>query len=651
MSKTLSWWTAKASKGEMYNTVGSAIAGNIYVLENDVNVFDDVRDGKYGLMVSVDGARQRNKVDDYFKKNSNAAAGKVILEDGKNNVGETGNGVLTELYMDDDGNVTIAMINTYLVKANSDYNTVNERVSIDAVDLNTETNKNLDVSFLPTYIEQEDFDVSGVKEGDYLLVTVSFGDEWGKKGSNNCTLESVTPATVQTGAVTEYTEKSDVTVGGTKYSYNKVGAGPEKEESFTINSDATLILDSYGYIMCVDEAFTSNSFVYVNNFGDEGTFGNDPVADAYFTDGTAKTIHLSKVTVSTKTGTNINTETYSKSKIYDLACDTTPPTIPTGWYTFTGSGNSLYTLKTPELTRYDKTQTESIGFTAGDDIIKNGSVTFMKGSSLSPTAKSLKANDKTIFVVKDDKGDVRTYTGIANAPDVKFGATQGPTASVKISWLQKNNSSYASFVFVNAFNTNAKVNDVGGTVDYMFVLKSTENITHVDGLTYKKFKVVIDGKEEERWVADDGDPVEAGKLYKSIREDSHGRISGVTEIDEDGSRQWHHNINGGEVKRDGNALTIVYSVAPDAEINLLANSKSNINLVLAKDSGNAAHKEYADGDDYVLYQNVSASFVSGILGDYENLSGAVYLVRADDNSEVIDTLWIYVNKSTDPDNG
>ncbi len=73
---------------------------------------------------------------------------------------------------------------------------------------------------------------------------------------------------------------------------------------------------------------------------------------------------------------------------------------------------------------------------------------------------------------------------------------------------------------------------------------------------------------------------------------------------------------------------------------MIANSKSDINLVIG--SG-ADELLYDTGASYETHLGVSASFVNSFLSGYK-LEGKVFLVVDDDDSDVIDTLWIYVSK-------
>ena len=698
-SQLIQSWTAKAPKGEMHSAIGGSIVDNLGVKNG--YTFKAYVDGTMGGTLSDYKVSQDARAD-YFVKNSTAAAGKPISSYKDSNIGKSGNGVLTELYMNDDDDVRVVMINTYLVQATADYNTVNQRVNIEAKPI--DDNNTVPTNFLPTYISNDDFDVTGVKDGDYLLLTVSFNNEWGV-GGNNCSIESVTPATIQTGTVTEYTENDDVTVGGTKYSYNRILGENEKGEEFAIDSDATLVLDTYGYIMYVDEAVTSSNFVYIDNYGSTSGLSTNPRADAYFTDGTNNEIGISKVDgVKDKSAIINKYRAKAESDNEKDSGDEKGYNFVKGenhafarWYTFTGSSGGQYTLTTPNTNRYDDQHFVLTKAGQTGDLIKNGSVKFLSGISgldeyvvikdadksdsdkpykavsadtndTKATAKTVKANDKTIFVIKDQNDDVTSYTGIANVPDVAIGDKH--TGHAKVSWICKKGSEYASYVFVDASLEDMEVDEVSTTADYMFVLKATNNRTHVNGLDYFKYTVVIDGKEEERWVSEtifDGKKSDAGTLWYNVKEDSNGRIKDAKQVG-NGSKTTHLyanlEVSGSYIEQDGNTLTISalkdaeYKVGNDTKTkgngDLIANSKSEINLVIGPKADGDLW--YDTGADYETHMGVSASFVGSFLNDYKengskvnDLQGRVYVILDDDadKTELIKTMWLYIGEAVD----
>ena len=185
-------------------------------------------------------------------------------------------------------------------------------------------------------------------------------------------------------------------------------------------------------------------------------------------------------------------------------------------------------------------------------------------------------------------------------------------------------------------------------------MKSSGNRTHVDGLTYYKYRVVIDGKEEERWVSSNllgTSDADKGVLFYDVKEDKDGRIKDGKKVGTKSNlRQFSKDVTNAEITQSGNSLyiealaTADYALGSDTTLhadksNLIANSKSNINLVIGSKADDLL---YDGGADYETHMGVSASFVSSFLSGYE-ISGKIFLVVDDDNSDVIDTMWIYVD--------
>lgn len=91
--------------------------------------------GKYNFELYVDGKKVANpNPDNYFVKNSSSATGTTYAD------GLSGNGVLTEVYMDNDNNVKIVVVYTYLVQATADYNSIKGILSVEYKDVNAADN-------------------------------------------------------------------------------------------------------------------------------------------------------------------------------------------------------------------------------------------------------------------------------------------------------------------------------------------------------------------------------------------------------------------------------------------------------------------------------------------------------------------------------
>ena len=776
-------WTAKAPKSEMYDAIGGSVFDELgdgrVIQEYDYGYYtgEDIENDRYysrnrALTVRVDGQQLENHdkdsfKDEFFAKNSSKAAGTSVYKKGTkqfdSGIGKTGNGVLTEVYKNNKGDVWVAIINTYLVQATADFNSTLNRVNIEAMPI--DVMNEVPVGWLPTYISGDDFDVSGVKDGDYLLLTVSVPAKLKDKQASNhegtnsdTTIQSVTPATLQTAAVTEYTERSSVTMGGTKYSYNQILGTDEKDETFAINSEATLVLDTYGYIMYVTDALSSSNFVYIDNYAEESHLRRSFIADAYFADGTNREVKVGKID-GVKIGDNDAHEIdkYRARYLWNQesnhqAAEQEGDRILNGqryahWYTFTGSGDGEYTLRTPSSNRYDApqsalTKSATTGRTKEVTLVKNNTVRFMsdaatqgyldmyklgkdtygsaKLSDLDSNAivtdpddstkkitqselsyrtnKSLatekndtevyneingvRGNANTIFVVKNDKGDVNSYTGIANVPTIKISTKDVGVA--KVSWINRRNSDYASYVFIDVSDNNSvTVEDDANVAGYMFTLKDTNDRTYADGdLDYLKYTVWINGKEEERWISatlvDRGDE---GILFRNIKEDSRGRITsgtpvgGKLDVDQDGSKRFRTKVDWADnsydvratIRQKDDALSILthkdrnhtkplapnssYKVHEDADAfvnDFYYNSSSNINVVIENTSDKMDDLFKIKGEDYIVHDGVTANFVNGLLGNYR-LDASIFLVVTEDDGDVIDTLWIYVTDAVDKD--
>lgn len=416
--------------------------------------------------------------DNYFVKNSSSATGTTYAD------GLSGNGVLTEVYMDNDNNVKIVVVYTYLVQATADYNSIKGILSVEYKDVNAADNND---PTLPVTIENDDVNVEGFKADDYILVTYSRSAR---------EVKSAVRAEIVTGEVSEYTEDDYVIVGGTKYSYSKVvGDGADESKTqYTIKEKATVVLDQYGYIIYVDDALASSSYVFIKETAQANGVGNRVAADAYFTDGTNETIIIKKVAGSTSTSNKLAAQG--------------------NWYTFSKDSSGEYTLNNLKNT---VTQVSGyVDYTAvtpavGKDVIKNDKINFMPNaagtytvSGASKNVNAVKGNSSTVFVVLEADGTVTTATGIKNAPSVTTGTATvaSPNHNAEITATVKNNGAYAEYVFVDLSNDSAATVDGSeNAADYMLLLKYTGNkTTDSENNTYYKYKVLFDGQETEKYI-------------------------------------------------------------------------------------------------------------------------------------------------------
>ena len=115
------------------------------------------------------------------------------------------------------------------------------------------------------------------------------------------------PTTVE-GVVTEATESGYVIANGVKYEYSKTagdnGSATEtlgytqmNDAKYALGSNYKLFMDPNGYVLGVDGVKAKvdlSKYLFLN---DETTDGFDRIAQVIFTDGTKKSVVVSKYTV------------------------------------------------------------------------------------------------------------------------------------------------------------------------------------------------------------------------------------------------------------------------------------------------------------------------------------------------------------------
>ena len=249
-----------------------------------------------------------------------------ISRNNKDDVSETGNGALTQVFVDTDNKaVTVTVINTYLADAEDDYNEKKEEVSFEVHGLG----KILDVS-------AEDFAIEDVAEGDFVLVTYSYeSDE----------IESISDVEILSGVtITRFTsndtgndkgtEVSSVTADGTKYdasntltyeadTLNNYTNGNLKDKTYNI------YLDQYGYAIGVEEVEAVNNYLFLTGING----GKDYLATANFD---ANVIFLD--------GTSEVIKVKNNAAIRKAIEDASSQALVNTWFKFTKNSSDVYTL-------------------------------------------------------------------------------------------------------------------------------------------------------------------------------------------------------------------------------------------------------------------------------------------------------------------
>ena len=220
-------YTASVEKQDLYDLIGS-------------EVYNDLKNNKADFSVYVDGNLQKDaKLSDYIVKNSSTDADKDNIK----------KGATTEVFVDDDNNVVITVINTYVAQVDGDYDKDDKELDL----------KPLDGTKLPAVknmtLSADDFDyLNAYSDEDYVLVTVA-GDE----------VKTIEKAETVTGTVNAYTAKKSITVDNTKYEYSMNYTKAVTDEKFApeLGEEWIVVLDANGYAVYADGVEASDNYVYV----------------------------------------------------------------------------------------------------------------------------------------------------------------------------------------------------------------------------------------------------------------------------------------------------------------------------------------------------------------------------------------------------
>ncbi len=324
-------------------------------------------------------------------------ANATVIEDGKTldktfqvkkgytNASIGGNGVMIEAYVDEDENVTLIKINTYLAQvANVDKGTVK-------VDFIYGTDfANIDKEF-DTAVEYE--------EDDYVLVTVANGE-----------IQSMVAAESKTGKVTAYAD-GYVKMGDEKLNKTQV----LKDNDTTANNDfyaidydseMKVVLDQYGYVIAVvveEEADTAYSYVLVTDSeGRKNSLlsGKAAVVEVMYLDGKTEVLPLETKKENDQTKFKLN------GSWVVITNDNQPLPGVGGWYRYTMTKDGEIVLKA--LKDEKAVGGTNVTFTA------NGKQKLQALSGLSGySVDSFILNSKTVLHVVDEDSN-KTYTGYKN---------------------------------------------------------------------------------------------------------------------------------------------------------------------------------------------------------------------------------------------
>ena len=391
----------------------------------------------------------------------------------------TDNGALTQVFVDNEKEyIVITTINTYLAKAEADYNEKRDELSLNVYsDLKVEST--VKAADIPA--------VADVKEGDIILVNVA---ETSKNDYEVITIGE--PEVITDTKLTKYSAQNYLVADGTQYDYAMMGKLAVNTSRFgekaldTFNNSAldntyNIYLDPYGYVIGTEKVSGELKYVFMTGYDRPMTHLGVKTAEAaaIFLDGTMQKIEVNV----TKTNDAIAA---SKDAAYAQLSSTASNTSMSRynkWFTYTTDKDGIYTLTPVESWINVPNATDR-------DVINSSSVVLRNGD------KRAWGNDDSVYITVGTSGNDYTlniideveavYTGVQNV-DIKL-APAG----------QFNNVVFACYdddgYVIGAVVLGEDVNDTKNFAYGIDKDAMSEYVKDDDGYYYWDFEAVVDGE-------------------------------------------------------------------------------------------------------------------------------------------------------------
>lgn len=411
-------WTAKVTNKALYDAAGSDAYDNYKwtVYRNGAELASDTIDSNGNNHV---GRAYAFTID----KSTKTSSERVLT---------SGEGVLTQVFVDSDKKTAVlSLIDTgvaKVTKVTEDSAKGNYEVTVSFKTKVTKAVKDKQDETKLTFSEltpdtKFTTDVKLAKD-DVVVYTAS--EQSGE-------IETMAKAKTVAGKVTGQKDGDYTTIDGTSYTYNFAYTGDSKSTDFdkyigsgvynledsakngnpSVDKDATLYLDAYGYMVAFEgKTSTAEDYLFIKSL--DTSFGTDVSAKVVFFDGTQKTVDLDQITLADGTTTDVY---YNHP---DAKTDTTKKdnvAVETVYKYTEGSSYDLEAVKASDVK----------AATAAKISNKNPSIT--------GTGDNIVTDSQTVFVdVKNNK----TWTGYKNV-------SNKTNASVKAVY---NSDNVAEIVFI-----------------------------------------------------------------------------------------------------------------------------------------------------------------------------------------------------------
>ena len=545
------------------------------------------------------------KIDEYYidgKEITPAVGHTTISKSDKKEFGA--NGVLTQVWYDDDNNtVIVTEINTYVGTVNAI-----TKATSSADRFVTVASKDTFVS-LNTKFETGDFAIDDL---------VSFTAAW---NASTRLYEIQAVKTLEkslTGTLTQYTGKtytsskwdgqSNFSVDGTKYKYSAnayIDSSNNAMNDFSVGkSDLNVYLDAYGYALYVEGVETEINYAVVIGIGNVNPYGSETNgATLLLPDGTKKEVK------------------YDVDKSRGLTTDNKADEPKGDLVTYTVDSNDVYTL-----TLADGTKFGNIGSTATTGKY-NDSVNFLgktgstanfkfengKSSVVINGTSPAYTTDKTLFFVAMLDGakvdSYSVYTGFENMPNTD------PEEGIK-AVAYDTNSKYTSQIDAIYM----VVDSLGGISDvdtYLIKVKNASVMTEkINGVvvSYYELPAIVDGEVTTARIQ--------GTTFDAIAKDVNGGVA-ISNADSEG-------------------VYAIKNISKDAKTEIITNASTATGILTG--TGTQADRRSVLGigttkasASYYAYTKDTTVFY--VASDYKSVSASqITSVGTDANDEVYFTI-------------
>ena len=532
-------YTTKVTGRDLYNLLGSSVIDS------------------YDFNIAIDGETDEDVLDGYYFTEGN------LVRSNTNGVGGTGDGVLTEVYVDViDKEVTIAIINTYLA-ITDDYDEDDDEIALEIYAIEDKGNdtyvKTMGETETNVEITGEDFDIADYVDGDIVLVTVADGEV--QTVADPEIMDGVTITTFRTDEDEDVASGVDYVISdGTQYDaayilqYDETVLDQYTDGDSTINlKDITynLILDPYGNLIGLEQNEDPNQYLFVTGFEKNDSYlgARTASANVIFTDGTMATVD-----VNVRDSEDADGDAFGNDAVVNT------------WCTYTVNSSDVYTLHevanddadddAGQSHYYDKeSDTEffaeindtHVSLPGKDENNKGFSRVYGNDDSvyINVEVTGLTVDNEKFIIIDDvdtvttgiENTDLQVYTNSEVKKDTKYTEAVDGRISSGVYTLYDDDAYVIAAVVVGE--------DVGTSTDYAYVTSSSvTNETYLgnDEWSWSR-EVVINGQLTEiTYVGDQLDEIgvkgdqedimEQGHWYE-VRYDADGNVRRADLIDDE----------------------------------------------------------------------------------------------------------------------